>query len=80
MLIANPIYDVVFKYLMDDNKVAKLIISCIIEEEIEELEFRPTEKTGNPFKEQYTVYRLDPTAKIRIPDGYKLVLIELQKA
>jgi len=27
--IANPIYDVVFKYLMEDNKIAKLIISTI---------------------------------------------------
>ena len=27
--IANPIYDVVFKYLLEDNKIAKLIISRI---------------------------------------------------
>jgi hypothetical protein len=26
MQIANPIYDVVFKYLMEDAKVAKLLI------------------------------------------------------
>jgi hypothetical protein len=37
MLIANPIYDVVFKYLMEDNKIAKLIISKIINDEIIEL-------------------------------------------
>ena len=30
MLIANPIYDVVFKYLMEDSKIAKLVISSII--------------------------------------------------
>ena len=41
--IANPIYDVVFKYLMDDNKVAKLLLSAIIGEEILTLEYRPTE-------------------------------------
>ena len=41
MQIANPIYDVVFKYLMEDAKVAKLLISSIIGEEIEELDFRP---------------------------------------
>ncbi len=30
MQIANPIYDVVFKYLMEDAKIAKLLISSII--------------------------------------------------
>ena len=34
MQIANPIYDVVFKYLMDDNQIAKLMLSAIIGEEI----------------------------------------------
>ncbi|MEZ4988613.1 MAG: hypothetical protein R2795_26935 [Saprospiraceae bacterium] len=29
MEIANPIYDVVFKYLMEDNRVAKLFLSAI---------------------------------------------------
>ena len=28
MHIANPIYDVVFKYLMEDNESAKLICVC----------------------------------------------------
>ncbi len=27
--IANPIYDVVFKYLMEDNKVAKIFLSAV---------------------------------------------------
>ena len=43
VIIANPIYDVVFRYLMDDNKIAKLMISKIIGEEIVELDFQPTE-------------------------------------
>jgi hypothetical protein len=34
MYIANPIYDVVFKYLMEDNKVTKQFISVIIGEEV----------------------------------------------
>ena len=33
----------VFKYLMDDNRVAKLIVSALLAEEVEELEFRPAE-------------------------------------
>jgi hypothetical protein len=37
MQIANPIYDVVFKYLLEDNKIAKKLISLIIGEEIQSL-------------------------------------------
>ncbi|MCF8373508.1 MAG: hypothetical protein K9H64_17950 [Bacteroidales bacterium] len=90
MRIANPIYDVVFKYLMDDNRVAKLMISKIIGEEIESLEFQPQEqsvKVDRPTKKpdkakaSFTVYRLDFAAKIKTPDGhYRQVLIEIQKA
>jgi len=43
MQIANPIYDVVFKYLMEDSKIAKLLISSIIKQEIEIIDFRPQE-------------------------------------
>jgi hypothetical protein len=80
MLIANPIYDVVFKYLMDDNKVAKLLISAIIGQEIEVLEVRPTENFVTLEYKSLTVYRLDFCAKIKTPEGSKLVLIEIQKA
>lgn len=81
MLIANPIYDTVFKYLMDDNRIAKLIISTIIDEEIAELEFRPQERTSISEKFPVQVYRLDFTAKIKTKKGdYKNILIEIQKA
>ncbi len=78
MLIANPIYDVVFKYLMDDSKVARLLLSAILNEDIISLEYRPTElKTDRPI----TVYHIDFSAKIRYADGQeKLVIIEIQKA
>ncbi len=76
MHIANPIYDVVFKYLMEDAKVAKLLISSIIGEEIEELDFRPQEFTTDIDKSRIegrigtlTVYRLDFTAKISTKEG-----------
>ena len=39
MVVANPLYDVVFKYLMNDNSIAKKIISLIIGEEIEQLDW-----------------------------------------
>lgn len=34
IVIPNPIYDVVFKYLMEDNQSAKIIISTLIKEKI----------------------------------------------
>ncbi|MDM8519432.1 hypothetical protein QUF64_05240 [Anaerolineales bacterium HSG6] len=84
MHIANPIYDVVFKYLMEDNEIAKLIIGTIISEEIVELEFLPQETTvylETLDRRALTIYRLDFSAKIKLPEGgHKQVLIEIQKA
>jgi len=81
MLIANPMYDVVFKYLMSDNNAAKLLIGAIIGEEIVELDFRPTEYQSDIESHDILVYRIDFSAKIRQADGSeKLVLIEVQKA
>ena len=37
MLIANPIYDTIFKFLMDDNESAKIILSTLLNVDIEEL-------------------------------------------
>ncbi len=39
MLFANPIYDQVFKYLMVNVKIAKGVISTIIDEKIVSLDF-----------------------------------------
>ena len=80
MEIANPIYDVVFKYLMEDNAIARLIISTIIKQNVVSLEFRPQESTLELDIGSITVYRLDFSAKIETPQGDKIVLIEIQKA
>jgi len=80
MQVANPIYDVVFKFLMEDNIIAKLYISKIIEEDILELELCPQEKTANLSYRDITVYRLDFKAKIKTPDGYKVVIKKKKKA
>ena len=81
MIIANPIYDVVFKYLLSDSKIAKLLIGAIIGEDIEELEFKPTECRSRIEERNLLVYRLDFSATIKQKDGSsKLILIEIQKA
>jgi hypothetical protein len=38
MIIANPIYDVVFKRLMENDKVAKFFIGTLLEQTIETVE------------------------------------------
>jgi hypothetical protein len=81
MLIANPIYDVVFKFLMEDMDSAKELLSTMIGEPIQDLDFSsperilPVEATNT-----LTVCRFDFTAKIKTDTGYKTVSIELQKA
>ena len=34
MTIANPIYDTVFKYLMEDERIARTILSALLKQEI----------------------------------------------
>jgi hypothetical protein len=78
--IANPIYDVVFKYMMNDEKVAKLLLSAIIGREVVSLEFRPTEHHF-PVGELLAVMRMDFSARILDENGQQeLVILELQKA
>ena len=43
MLIANPIYDVVFKYLLDDAEIARGLLSAILGVEIVSLDVKPQE-------------------------------------
>ena len=83
MLIANPIYDVVFRYLLKDSRIAKLLIGAIIETEIISLDPRPTEqpvdhpRSRRPIE---TVNRLDFSARILTDEGPKTIIIEIRKA
>jgi hypothetical protein len=83
-LIANPLYDHVFKYLMDDNKVARKFISTIIGEDVIELSFAPQEYVqklyNNVTEKSWNVYRLDFVARIQTEEEeYKTVIIEILK-
>jgi hypothetical protein len=71
--------------MMEDNAVAKIVVSSIIGEEVLELEPKPQERTREKLQtgsndSPLTVYRLDFSAKIKIPNGQKLIHIEMQKA
>ena len=77
--VANPIYDSVFKYLMEDERVAKTILSALLKREVVEVEMRKHEYT-NGRHDNISMFRIDFGAKVRQDDGsVKLVLIELQK-
>ena len=45
MIIANPIYDVVFKRMMENEKVSKFFIGTLLEQTIESIEVKPQEYT-----------------------------------
>ena len=81
MIIANPIYDVVFKRLMENDKVAKFFIGTLLEQTIETIEVKPQEFTYTDKLAGLAVFRLDFIATIKTDTGeYKKVLIEIQKA
>ncbi|MEM6261011.1 MAG: hypothetical protein AAGI38_00785 [Bacteroidota bacterium] len=79
--IANPLYDVVFRYMMDDQRVARLVLTAILGEQVLDLDFYSTEQSLKLGEAQITVTRMDFRARIQQEDGTeKMVLIELQKA
>ena len=81
MIIANPIYDVVFKRMMENDKVAKFFIGTLMEKEIATVEVKPQEFTYVDELAGLAVFRLDFIATIKTDSGeYKKILIEIQKA
>lgn len=81
MVIANPIYDVVFKRMMENDKVAKFFIGTLLEQTIESVEVKPQEFTYTDKLAGISVFRLDFLATILTKNGqHKKILIEIQKA
>jgi hypothetical protein len=81
MVIANPIYDVVFKKMMENDRVAKFFIGTLLDEVIEKVEVLPQELIYENKLSALAVFRLDFIATILTESGeHKKVLIEIQKA
>ena len=87
MIIANPISDLVFKWMMDDARIARFFIETILEENVTEVEVKPQEITTLGQDQEalelanLALFRLDFVATIKTGIGtYKKVLIEIQKA
>ena len=78
-LIANPIYDSVFKYMMEDDRVAKILLSALLQKDIIDLQMKPHEYT-EMMQTRISMLRIDFAATVRNQDGStQLILIELQK-
>ena len=77
--VANPIYDTVFKYLMEDNRIVKTILSALLKKKVLAADVRKHEYT-NGVRDKISMFRIDFGAKVQDTDGTeRLVLIELQK-
>jgi len=87
IIIANPMYDVVFKLLMADKDIARYFVGTVLGEEIIDINFAPQEytyekeiQTENQIKKISTI-RLDFVATIRTKDdAEKKILIEIQQS
>lgn len=78
-IIANPIYDSVFKFLMEDERAAKVLLSALLKKEVRELKMCRNEYT-NLQQTRISLFRIDFSAKLVDASGKEeLVLIELQK-
>ena len=87
MFIANPIYDLIFKYLMQDLSIARRFLSLILGKNIADLQFQDREKLriikdkNDPeaVGTKLRFFHLDFLAEIQNESGTQKVLIELQK-
>ena len=79
LYLANPIYDTVFKYLMEDERIARTMLSALLKKKVVKVEQRPHEYV-NTTRNNISMFRIDFGATIREDNGHEhLVLIELQK-
>ena len=79
MIVANPIYDVVFKYLMEDERIARTVLSALLQKEVLEVHMRRNEYS-NRSRDALSIFRIDFGATIHDDEGKRqTILIEIQK-
>lgn len=77
--VVNPIYDCVFKFLMEDERIAKTLLAALLKKEVVSVDIRRHEHT-NTTRNDISMFRIDFSARVKDDDGKeKLMLIELQK-
>lgn len=78
--VVNPIYDTVFKYLMQDEKVAKVLIGNILKTKVVSIQMNNNEYSAL-LPDGKKIFKLDFSATILDRSGrHQLVHIEVQKA
>ena len=77
--IANPIYDTVFKFLMEDDRVARVLLSALLKKNVVKTERRRHEY-ANTNRDEISYFRIDFAATVEDDNSVQtLMLIELQK-
>jgi len=69
MKIINPLYDTAFKYLMQNERLAKKALGVMLGQEIIELSLGQQETIFPDEKRGLSLFRLDFKAIIKEPDG-----------
>ena len=92
--VANPLYDAVFKYLMEDDRIAKTILSALLKKKVVDVKIRRNEYVNLTRRESISMFRIDFAATVldanavgpnkrplssMSPTQPHLMLIELQK-
>ena len=78
--VANPLYDAVFKYLMEDERIARTILSALLKKKVLSVKTRRNEYANLTRSEAISMFRIDFAATVVDEDGAPhLMLIELQK-
>jgi hypothetical protein len=81
MKIINPIYDQAFKYMMDNEVIAKKVLSIILGQQVLSIQSKPQETKTIDKKRDIPLSRFDFKAIIHNEQGEEMnVLIELQKS
>ena len=73
MIVANPIYDIVFKYLMEDERIARTILSALLKKEVTDVKVRRNEYS-NSNRENLSIFRINFGATIQVERGTPLII------
>ena len=66
LYVANPIYDSVFKYLMEDERIARTLLSALLKKKVVKVEQRPHEYV-NVSRNNISMFRISYSIRRRRP-------------
>ena len=75
--IANPIYDSVFKYLVEDERIARTLISALLKREVVRVKVRPHEY-ANTNRDNISMFRIDFAATVVDESGKEKLATQIE--